>query len=73
MNITIQQLKFCMPLIKDSIAQINLDALNMAMATYQINTPQRIAHFIAQVCHESAHLNVVEENLNMDVEMQEDV
>lgn len=31
---------------------------------FDINTPQRIAAFIAQVAHESARLSVVEENLN---------
>ena len=64
MNLTIQQLKSCMPLIKDASVSANLDALNKAMAAYGINTPLRAAHFIAQLCHESNHLNFSEENLN---------
>jgi putative chitinase len=64
MNLTAQQLKACMPLIKEATVNANLDALNKAMAAYEINTPIRVAHFLAQIAHESMHLNVVEENLN---------
>ena len=35
---------------------------------YKINTPRRLAHFLAQCHHESAGFNVVEENLNYSAE-----
>lgn len=35
--------------------------LNAAMARYEINTPLRVAHFIAQVAHESDGFNTLEE------------
>ena len=34
------------------------------LAKYQINTPQRIAMFVAQCGHESLNFTVLEENLN---------
>ena len=41
-----------------------VEPLNDALAFYEINTPQRIAMFLAQVGHESAGMSVMEENLN---------
>lgn len=41
-----------------------LEPLNDALAFYEINTPQRISMFLAQVGHESAGMSVMEENLN---------
>lgn len=41
-----------------------IQPLTAAMARYQINTPLRIAAFLAQVAHESARLTRVIENLN---------
>jgi predicted chitinase len=38
--------------------------LQMTFAKHKINNPLRIAHFLAQVLHESASLRVVQENLN---------
>ena len=31
---------------------------------YAINTPERMAHFLAQVCHETGGLRIVRENMN---------
>ncbi|MGD1846092.1 MAG: peptidoglycan-binding protein [Salibacteraceae bacterium] len=39
-------------------------ALNDALKKFQINTPLRIVHFIAQVAHESGSFRFVVENLN---------
>lgn len=41
-----------------------LPFLESAMKAYSINTPQRVAAFLAQLAHESAGLTRVEENLN---------
>ncbi len=64
MVITQQQLKACMAQGKDANLAVNLQPLNNAIGIFQINTPMRIAHFIAQLAHESACLNFSEENLN---------
>ncbi len=45
-----------------------LDALNAALAVHGIDSEARIAHFLAQVMHESGHLRLVEENLNYSAE-----
>lgn len=41
-----------------------INALNKVLPLYQINTPIRIAHFLAQIIHESGHLHFKAENLN---------
>lgn len=45
-----------------------LDALNAVLAVHGIDSEARIAHFLAQVMHESGHLRLVEENLNYSAE-----
>jgi len=40
------------------------DAVNACLQRYEINTPLRAAHFLAQVAHESGGFRYVEENLN---------
>lgn len=45
-----------------------LAPLNQAMAHYAINTPKRIAAFLAQVAHESGQLNLLVENTNYSAE-----
>lgn len=42
-------------------AQRWIDALNAAMEEYEINTPQRVAAFLAQIGHESGRLRYVHE------------
>lgn len=44
-------------------ARVFCDPLNAAMALYAIDTPVRVAAFVAQAMHESAHLTSMEENL----------
>jgi putative chitinase len=41
-----------------------LDALNAILPDYEIDTPARIAGFIAQTAHESGNYSVLTENLN---------
>lgn len=38
--------------------------ISKALEQFEINTPYRAAAFLAQIIHESAHLNAVVENLN---------
>ena len=40
------------------------EALNKVLSQYEINTPLRISHFLAQVIHESGHFKYKSENLN---------
>lgn len=43
-------------------------ALNTILPEYEINTPKRIAYFLAQCAHESAGFTAVKENLNYSAE-----
>ncbi|HCJ7396719.1 TPA: glycoside hydrolase family 19 protein, partial [Klebsiella pneumoniae] len=45
-----------------------LEHLNGAMARFEINTPERVAMFLAQVGHESQSLKRLVENLNYSAE-----
>ncbi len=45
-------------------AEKYLPSLNEALGEHGIDTPLRVAHFLAQVLHESAKLKFVAENLN---------
>lgn len=40
------------------------EALEQLLPDYDINTPHRIAHFIAQCAHESGEFKFIQENLN---------
>ena len=40
------------------------DALSEILPEYEINTPQRVAAFIAQCAHESGGFKALKENLN---------
>src|SRR5437899_5679617 len=47
-----------------------VDALDEALERYTINTPPRIAAFIAQVAHESGDFRLAQENLNYSWQAQ---
>lgn len=61
MEITIAQFKAVMKEAPIAELETYLPFLNAAMAEFEINTPQRIAAFIAQLGHESASLRYFEE------------
>jgi putative chitinase len=48
--------------IKD--CEFYIDAFNLVLPQYQINTSIRLSHFFAQILHESGNLKFKEENLN---------
>ena len=63
MAITQQQLLQILPQAR-AVAGFFVPALNTAMARFKINSPVRMAAFIAQVGHESGQLTRMVENLN---------
>ena len=62
MELTLQQLKQLLP--KNPYVEHWHHALSQLLPEYEINTPQRIAAFIAQCAHESGGFMVLKENLN---------
>jgi putative chitinase len=64
--ITVEQFTHMFP--KNKNAQAWTAALVEVLPTYQIDTPERIASFLAQCGHESAGFTVLQENLNYSAE-----
>jgi putative chitinase len=62
MELTKEQLKKLLP--KNPYVDYWYNALSQLLPDYEINTPQRIAAFIAQCAHESGNFMVLQENLN---------
>jgi len=62
MELTLDQLKQMVPGIP--YAEHWHEALEQLLPDYEINTPQRIAAFVAQCAHESGGFRFVKENLN---------
>jgi putative chitinase len=58
--ITLTQLQTVMPFAHAAAAKF-LDPLNAAMDEFDINTPERVAAFLAQLAHESGQFRYVEE------------
>lgn len=63
MMLRVDQLQQIFPQSRQQAA-LFFDPLARAMGVFQINTPPRIAAFLAQIGHESGELRVLEENLN---------
>jgi len=61
MLLTIEQLEQCIPEASDRKRIKYIAPLNEALTKYGINTPIRIAAFLAQIAHESGSLHYVEE------------
>jgi putative chitinase len=66
MELTLQQLKQMVPGIPH--AENWLEALDQLLPDYEINTPKRVAAFIAQCAHESGGFRFIKENLNYKAE-----
>lgn len=66
MPITSDQLKIVVPKCRDVPGWTT--ALNQAMARFAIDTPQRIAAFLAQLAHESGEFERLVESLNYSAE-----
>ena len=66
MELTLQQLKQLLP--KNPDVEQWYEALSKILPEYEINTPQRIAAFIAQCGHESGGFMTLKENLNYRAE-----
>lgn len=62
MELTLDQLKDLLP--NNQYVEQWHGALARLLPEYEINTPERIAAFIAQCSHESAEFTVLKENLN---------
>ena len=58
---TTDLLKQCLPFAKNSNIEKFIGPLNLTFQKYEIDTPERIAAFLAQIAHESGSLRYVEE------------
>lgn len=62
--ITLEILKAVNPKTKVATLEKFVEPLNQVVEHYEINTPERMAAFIAQLSHESGGFNYIKENLN---------
>lgn len=63
-EVTIDVLVECLPDAKRSNLEKFVEGLNETFEHFEINTPERMAMFIAQCAHESGNFAATQENLN---------
>lgn len=63
-DLTMEQLQECLPKAKQEKLEMFYEGIIETFDTFEINTPERMAMFLAQTAHESGNFNFVEENLN---------
>lgn len=61
MNLTKDQLKACLPFAKAADIDRFIEPVNFTLAKFDINTPARVAAFLAQLAHESGSFKYVRE------------
>lgn len=66
--VTLETLRAVCPQCPAERARLFVEPLNAALEAASIDTPARVAAFLAQAAHESAQLRVLEENLNYSAE-----
>jgi len=64
MSISLEKLNSAFADATEEDVTLYFEAFNQVCLDYEINTPERMAAFIAQVAHESGQLTAVKENLN---------
>ena len=64
MQLTLDQLRACLPEAKTSNLEKFLEGINETFEHFEINTPRRCAMFLAQTAHESGNFAATQENLN---------
>ncbi len=63
-HITMEELIACLPKAKESNLEKFYEGIVETFDTFDINTPERMAMFLAQTAHESGNFAFTQENLN---------
>jgi putative chitinase len=63
-KLTLEHLQACLPEAKKANLEKYVEGFNETFEHFEIDTPERMAMFIAQTAHESGNFATTEENLN---------